>query len=287
MKKLTALVAAMTLAMTALPAAAGVVITQKQHVTSGTNSRDTEQTIYVQDNKQKMETERHTIITDLDKGMMYVLDPKSKTYFEIKFPPTGQMAQMMASSTNSAMNFKKAGTTRQIAGHNCTDYTGGGHMMAGDYTIKECFSNDAPGAQEYAAFEKSMADKLKSAGGNTGSGEVPGGVPLALESSMKMGSVNIPGMAPAQAAKINEMMAKRPPVVTNTMVEKIETKKLAASDFAIPDGYTKRELPGPGTMRIRPPGAARMAPGGGAPGAGASPAAPAAAPAAGTSPAAQ
>ena len=44
MRKLTALVAAMTLALSALPAAAGVVITQKQHVTSGTNSRDSEQT---------------------------------------------------------------------------------------------------------------------------------------------------------------------------------------------------------------------------------------------------
>ena len=57
MRKLTALVAGMTLAMTALPAAAGVVITQKQHVTSGTNARDSEQTISVQGNKQKMVTE--------------------------------------------------------------------------------------------------------------------------------------------------------------------------------------------------------------------------------------
>ena len=73
MRKLTALVAGMTLAMTALPAAAGVVITQKQHVTSGTNSRDSEQTISVQGNKQKMVTEKHTIITDLDVGKMYVL----------------------------------------------------------------------------------------------------------------------------------------------------------------------------------------------------------------------
>ena len=38
------------------------------------------------------------------------------------------------------MNFKKAGTTRDIAGYKCTDYDGGGHMMAGDYTVKECFS---------------------------------------------------------------------------------------------------------------------------------------------------
>ena len=75
------------------------------------------------------------------------------------------------------------------------------------------------GAEEFAAFEKHMADKLKSTGTPTGNGEIPGGVPLALDSTMKMGKVNIPGMAPEQAAKINEMMAKRPPVTTSTTVE--------------------------------------------------------------------
>ena len=90
MRKLTALVAGMTLAMTALPAAAGVVITQKQHVSSGTNTRDSEQTISVQGNKQKMVSERRTMITDLDTGKMYVLDPNAKTYFQIDFPPQGR-----------------------------------------------------------------------------------------------------------------------------------------------------------------------------------------------------
>ena len=263
MRKLTALVAATTLAMTALPATAGVVITQKQHVTSGTNARDAEQTIFVQGNKQKMVTERHTIITDLDKGMMSVLDPKTKTYFEIPFPPKGQMATMMASSTAAAMNFKKAGTTREVAGYKCTDYDGGGHMMAGTYTVKECFSTSAPGAGEFAACEKNMAEKLKSEGAAGGNGEVPGGMPLALDSSMKMGNVSVPGMSPEQAAKINEMMAKRPPVVTNTVVKKIESKKLAENEFAIPDGFTKRELPAPGSspmkMQMKPPAGAPSA----------------------------
>jgi hypothetical protein len=212
MRKLTALVAATTLALSALPAAAGVVITQKQHVTSGTNARDSEQTVSVEGNKQKMVTERHTIITDLDIGKMYVLDPKTKTYFQLDFPPKGQMAAMMAASTNAAMNFKKAGTTREIAGYKCTDYDGGGHMMAGDYKI------------------------------------------------------NIPGMPPEQAEKINEMMAKRPPVVTSTLVEKIETKKLADADFTVPADFTKRDLPKPGMMKM---GQMKAAP---APAAGASPA---------------
>src|SRR5208337_1656530 len=160
------------------------------------------------------------------------------------------------------------------------DYDGGGHMMAGDYTVKECFSTTAPGAEEFSAFEKNMADKLKGSGTTQANGEIPRGVPLALDSQMKMGKINIPGMAPEQAAKINEMMAKRPPVMTSTVVEKIETKKLADSDFAIPSDYTKRELPGPGSMRMAPgamkmaPGAMKMAPPAGAPAAGASPAAP-------------
>ncbi|MGD0119567.1 MAG: DUF4412 domain-containing protein [Candidatus Binatus sp.] len=266
MRKLTALVAATTLALSALPAAAGVVITQKQHVTSGTNARDSEQTVSVEGNKQKMVTERHTIITDLDIGKMYVLDPKTKTYFQLDFPPKGQMAAMMAASTNAAMNFKKAGTTREIAGYKCTDYDGGGHMMAGDYTVKECFSTSAPGADEFAAFEKNMADKLKASGAPQANGEIPGGVPLALDSSMKMGKINIPGMPPEQAEKINEMMAKRPPVVTSTLVEKIETKKLADADFTVPADFTKRDLPKPGMMKM---GQMKAAP---APAAGASPA---------------
>jgi hypothetical protein len=269
MRKLTALVAGMTLALTALPAAAGVVITQKQHVTNGANTRDAVQTISVQGNKQKMVTERHTIITDLDKGVMYVIDPNAKNYFEIEFPPKGQMAQMMAASTSAAMNFKKAGTTHEVAGYKCTDYTGGGQMMQGVYTVKECFSAAAPGAEEFSAFEKNMADKLKGAGANVASGgEIPRGVPLALDSTMKMGHMSMQGMSPDQTAKINEMMAKRPPISTSTLVEKIESKKLAAADFEVPAGFTKKELPAGPAM-----GSMKMAPAAGAPSAGAPPAA--------------
>lgn len=95
---------------------------------------------------------------------------------------------------------------------------------------------------------------------------------------MKMGHVSLPGMAPDQAAKINEMMAKRPPVVTSTLVEKIESKKLTDADFAVPADFTKRELPaqgpGPGAMKMGPgAGAMKMGPGAMAPAAGASPAA--------------
>jgi hypothetical protein len=87
---------------------------------------------------------------------------------------------------------------------------------------------------------------------------------------MKMGNVSIPGMSPEQAAKINQMMKNRPPVVTSTVVQKIEAQKLASDAFTVPAGFTKKELPaGPGGM-----GGMHMPPSaGGSPGAGASPAA--------------
>ena len=265
MKKLTALLAGITLAMSALPAAAGVVITQKQHVSNGQNSRDSEQTISVQGNKQKEVDERRTLIADLDKGMIYIVDPKAKTYFEMEFPPKGPMAQTMASSTAAAMNFKKSGTSREIAGYKCEDYDGGGHAMVGDYTVKECFSTTAPGAQEFSAFERKWASKLKSAGAaEPGNGEIPEGVPLALDATTKIGKISIPGMSPDQAAKISQMMKNRPPVVTTTVVEKIEAQKLASDTFTVPAGFTKKDLPaGPGGMggiKI-PPSAMKMAPG--------------------------
>ncbi len=279
MRKLTVLVAGITLAMTALPAAAGVVITKKLHVTNGTNTRDDEQTVSVQGNKQKIDTADHTIITDLDKGVMYAIDLKAKTYFEIEFPPKGPMAAMIAANQSGAMNLKKAGTTRKIAGYACTDYNGGGHVMQGDYTVKECFSTAAPGAKEFSAFEENMAAKLKSAGASEASnGETPSGVPLATESTltMKMDHTAIPGMKPEDAAKLSAMMAKRPPRVMSQTVEKIESKKLADADFAVPAGFTKKERPamgpGPGAMKMGP-GAMKMGPGAGAPGAAASPAA--------------
>ena len=47
------------------------------------------------------------------------------------------------------------------------------------------------------------------------------------------------------------MMAKRPPVSTSTVVEKIESKKLADADFAVPAGFTKRDLPAPNSMMMK------------------------------------
>ena len=102
--------------------------------------------------------------------------------------------------------------------------------------------------------------------------------PLALDATTKMGSnVSLPGMSPEQREKISQMMKNRPPVVTSTVVEKIESQKLASDTFTVPAGFTKKDLPAsPGMGMKMPPGGMKgmkIGPGV-APSAAASPAAP-------------
>jgi hypothetical protein len=242
MKTLTAAAAAISIALAAAPALAGVVITQQQTINAQSGQQKRDQTVMVQGNKQKMITGDHEIITDLDKGVMYVIEPTRKDYLEIPFPPRGPMAAAMA--RKSTLSFKKSGQSRKVAGYSCEDYKGTGESMAGDYTVTECVSLSAPGAKEFNAFEKLMASKLKGTG-MAPSGDVPQGVPLASDSVVNMNKLNMPGMSPEQQQKLQEMMAKRKPTTTSTVVTKIEEKKLPEDTFVVPAGFTKRELRAP------------------------------------------
>ena len=63
---------------------------------------------------------------------------------------------------------------------------------------------------------------------------------------MKMNKINIPGLSADQQAKLQQMMANRKPITTQTVVTKIVEQKISADQFKVPAGYTKRELPKPG-----------------------------------------
>ncbi|HYB91962.1 MAG TPA: hypothetical protein VEC38_13080 [Candidatus Binataceae bacterium] len=261
MRKLSAAAAALVLALSARTAVAGVVITQEQTVNSGANERKVPQSVMVEGNKEKMVTGPREIITDLDKGALYVVEPATKTYLEFPFPPTGQMAHMV-SRQSTMVDFKKGTTTRTVAGYTCDDYTGSAGSMGGNFTITECFSKNAPGAKEFSAFQKNMAAKLKDTPMAPPS-EVPDGIPLASNSEMKPNSFTPPaGMNPEQAQRIRDMLAKHGPITMKTTVTKIEVKKLPADTFTVPAGFTKREVQMPamspmgGVPMGKPPAAA-------------------------------
>jgi hypothetical protein len=239
MKILTATAAAISIALGAAPALAGVVITQQQIMHSQNGERKIDQTVMVQGNKQKVVTGNNQVILDLDKGMMYVVDIPRKDYLEIPFPPRGVMAAAML--RNTGLSFKKGAKSQKIAGYSCQEYTGSGKTMFGEYSVTECVAKDAPGAKEFYSFQKLMASKLKSTGAAP-SGDIPDGVPMSSQTVTHMNAINVSGMPPQQQKRIQEAVSKRKPTTTSTVVSKIEEKKLAASDFAVPAGFSKREM---------------------------------------------
>src|SRR5271155_5622050 len=106
---------------------AGVVITQTESMESGGGTpRKAERTIMIEGNKEKLVTQRNQIVTDLDKGMLYIIDPTAKAYAEMPFPPRGPMAQMIGGPASHAMSFTKTGKSSTVNGYKCEQYTGAG-----------------------------------------------------------------------------------------------------------------------------------------------------------------
>jgi hypothetical protein len=279
---------AVTLAVLAsaiAPAAAGVVITETESMVSGAPGGQTppprQRTIMIEGKKQKMVLDGgRSVVFDIEKNTMDIMDPTQKSYIEMPFPPHGPMAQSIAGPGMRIDQFTKAGTSRTVAGYKCEDYKGSGKMPMGDMSMVDCVSAKAPGAAEYTAFQSAMMAKLKESQVSL-PGKMPDGIPLVQEVTTKFGNINMPNLPPAAQEQLKKQLANRPPMVSRTEVSKIETKKIADSEFAIPAGFTKRDMgmrtgmgrpgmsgaPGGHAMMGPPPGA------GGAPAAGASPAA--------------
>ena len=228
---------------------------QDQTATGQFGERKSTQTIMIQGNKQKMVTNDHEIVTDLDNNAVYMIDPAKKSYIQIPFPPKGPLGKMVQSAAGT-MDFKKEAATRTILGYSCSDYSGSGQSMGGDYTVTECFSTSAPGATEFSTFQKSMAAKLK---GMAPTGNIPDGIPLAGDSTVKMNTMKIPNLPPEQAQMFQQKIAAMKPVTTKTVVTKIESKTLPADTFSIPAGYTQRQLGMPPAMTAPAPAAAPSA----------------------------
>lgn len=88
-----------------------------------------------------------------------------------------------------------------------------------------------------------MGIKLKNA--RAMGGKMPSGIPLTMDSTRTMNpGFSVPGMAPEQAARFKEMIAKQGPQTTKTVVTKIAARDLPADTFEAPAGYARRGASG-------------------------------------------
>jgi hypothetical protein len=89
---------------------AGVVINEQETITRDNQPSSRTRTIMIDGNRQKIVTERSEMVTDLDKGVMILINPARKTYAQMPFPPKNASGAREMKS----IDFKKTGASRTI-----------------------------------------------------------------------------------------------------------------------------------------------------------------------------
>jgi hypothetical protein len=241
MNRISALACAIAFVWSAVPASAGVVITQEQTLQRGDKvSHSSQQTVMVQGNKQKIIEAQRVVIIDLDQLKQFMLLPASKSYFELPIQPHSRMGRltMPGRGATPSFDFKKTGKSRTVSGYKCNDYEASGQSMSGEYTTTQCFSKSAPGAAEYAAYQHALLDKMKTIEPAMNV-KAPDGIPVASDSTITPERRR--GTEARQESGSNPGAA-HPPKLIHTQVTKIEKQDLPASTFAVPPDYKKVAL---------------------------------------------
>jgi hypothetical protein len=250
------LVALSAVLMLVATAHAGVVVEEQQVSDRGGGSPITHKiVVMVQGDKQKsvIDDVKQSLIIDLDKGTRMMISDARKMYVEVPFPSNETPRPGL---NPQPLTFKKTGVTQTIAGYSCEEYTGTGTMNGNEVTITGCFSTSAPGAAAFTNFQKAMNDRVKGTPMALMS-DAPAGVPLKIDTTMKMTHKAMPGMTPQQIEEMNKRLASRPPAVIHMTVTKVTEQDLPADTFIPPAGYAKQQMPmmAPGMMGHPPTGA--------------------------------
>ena len=255
MKHVAALVEMVAIALWAMSASAGVVITQQTSIETnrevpGQGHEVTEEeTVMIQGNKEKLIVQRpinkkltltRITVTDLDKGKVYMTDPMSKTYLEADLPPHGEGAkEEYLARYRASINLKKTGKSRVVKGFRCEEFASQGTVTFSSYTLNECIAKDAPGGAEFTAFRKRMLTELKVL---PRTGTIPEGVPVDTQTMTEPRKPSPSEMGQQVSPEFKMRMANQPTFVTHSMVTQIEVKNLPPDTFEVPAGYTKKEL---------------------------------------------
>jgi hypothetical protein len=266
MKKFASVLPAVAILAFAAIAGAGVIVDEQQIIDQPNGNKVTRaRTVMIEGDKQKsiIDNGNRTVITDLGKGTMMMVDGTRKTYVEFPFPPKGGGMAALQGGLSPTISFKRTGGHDKIIGYSCDEYSGAGTVGGNSVRMSGCFSDSAPGATDYSNFQREMADKVKGTA-MANMGQIPQGVPLRLTITTKMGNLPTAGMSPEQANQLKQMLANRQ-FVTNTTVSKISAKSLSADSFQVPSGYHKQPLPpmfgGMGAAAPATPSAPHKAPG--------------------------
>jgi hypothetical protein len=208
---------------------AGVVMSETEMASGLLTNGAQHRTIYVQGNKQKVDTNGIQTITDLDKGLLYVIDKNRKAFVEIPLGSVTNSASGGNELYRKTVLLRRTGATRVVAANHCDEYsgnTGNDHVRV---SVSACVSSKAPGVAEIARFRREMISRLQGVKPGSLANE-PAAIVLEKQSVI---SIRMPAPLPHGHQFTSE--------VTRTRVDRIKIKALPARTFVPPKGYSKIE----------------------------------------------
>jgi hypothetical protein len=208
--------------------AAGVVMSETSSIDGPIGTQAEHRTIYVQGNKQKVETEGVATITDLDKHQLYIVDTDHKNYVEMPLGPlNGQLDDSGAASTGEIV-LKRTGKTHLVAAQRCDEYRGRKEAETVKIAVRACVSKATAGAREITRFDNEMISQL--AGSKIKTDQESAAVLLEKESVVNF---RVPDPSPQGFRTAS--------LVTKVRVNDITLRQLPAQTFIPPKGYTRVE----------------------------------------------
>jgi Domain of unknown function (DUF4412) len=214
---------------------AGVVMAETSTTNGSTGETSSQnRTVYVQGNKQKVETAGVTTITDLDNSIIYIIDKKDRTYTEV--PLQALSPSEPGGARGETIQLSKTGEKRIIADHPCNEYRASEGNKQERVTISACVSTSAPGAKEFAEFERKMA--AWRLGGRESERLDSHDSTILLLEKQSVVSFRVPDLSWHQAYRTTSLLAE-------TRIDEIQVKTLSAATFKPPKGFSKlQERPG-------------------------------------------
>ncbi|MEO1367383.1 MAG: DUF4412 domain-containing protein [Acidobacteriota bacterium] len=240
----------LALALAAGPAAADLTIVADTTLDGLGQSGEGETITKISGLKSRTESDigrnSSTILMDVEAKQMVVLNERRERA-EV-FDMSAAAAQQVGLQTHEIM-LEANGNKREIAGYGCEDHDLKARIEAGMEGMElqvvmtgvVCLSSDAPGKDEFAAFNRAMAERGLFLGHPEAAQAQPGRERGMTEMYRKMSEK---GLALASDLKIGfegkgpmAAMMGRMKFDTSTTVKSISTDPIPASEFSPPAGY--------------------------------------------------
>jgi len=182
------------------------------------------------DNKFAQIAENQTMLLDLNKEVMYVIYPGSKSYVEAKLPL--DMSKLVPEQMAAMMNMMKmtvtvnpTGESKKVGNWNCKGYDITMSMSMMTVKMKSWVTQEVP--FDWKAFSEKMYPQVMKLSGSMGLDE------NALKEFKKL-----EGFQVAVEMTMN-MMGKD--IKTTSHVVEISKKSAPAGTYSVPQGYTKQD----------------------------------------------